>query len=49
MRLTIEHTTLYRYDSPATSSVQSLRLTPQPFDGQTVIDWRIEWPGASPA
>ena len=48
MRLTIEHTTLYRYDSPATSSVQSLRLTPQPFDGQTVIDWRIECQPAGP-
>lgn len=42
MRLRIAHSTLYRYDPPATSVIQVLRLTPRHHEGQYVIDWRIE-------
>ena len=41
MRITIEHTSYYRYATPATYSVQSLRLTPPSFSGQQVIDWQV--------
>lgn len=41
MRLSIEHRTHYRYDSPAHHAVQSLKLTPAQFDGQKVLNWSI--------
>lgn len=41
MRLVIEHATRYRYDTAAAYGVQSLRLTPSDFDGQTVRDWTV--------
>lgn len=46
MRLTVEHTTTYRFDPPMRGVVQSLRLTPARFDGQRVLDWRVHVPGA---
>jgi transglutaminase-like putative cysteine protease len=42
MRLRISHLTTYRYDIPATSAIQMLRLTPRNDDGQYVARWRIE-------
>jgi transglutaminase-like putative cysteine protease len=42
MRLRIAHTTTHRYDPPATSVIQLLRLTPRNHEGQYVIDWRID-------
>ncbi|ADZ70206.1 transglutaminase family protein [Polymorphum gilvum] len=45
MRLTVRHTTRYRYDSPLANAMQQLRLTPPDCAGQTVVDWRIEAPG----
>jgi transglutaminase-like putative cysteine protease len=42
MRIAIEHVTRYRYSDEASYSVQSLRLTPSEYDGQTVLEWRIE-------
>lgn len=42
MRLRIRHETSYRYESPAAYAIQILRLTPRGYDGQFVIDWRIE-------
>jgi transglutaminase-like putative cysteine protease len=41
MRIAIEHVTRYRYSAVATYSVQSLRLTPASFEGQTVLDWTL--------
>lgn len=41
MRITLEHTTRYRYTDAARYSVQVLKLTPPGFEGQTVVDWRI--------
>jgi transglutaminase-like putative cysteine protease len=42
MRLRISHLTSYRYETPATSVIQMLRLTPRNHDGQYVADWRID-------
>ncbi len=45
MRLTVRHTTHYRYDTPLANAMQQLRLTPPSCAGQTILDWRIEAPG----
>jgi transglutaminase-like putative cysteine protease len=42
MRIHISHETRYRYDSPPSGVIQSLRLTPRNHDGQFVINWRID-------
>jgi transglutaminase-like putative cysteine protease len=42
MRLSIQHTTVYRYSEPTRRVLQLLRVAPQSFAGQTVLDWRID-------
>ena len=42
MRLRIRHGTVYRYDIPAKSVIQTLRLSPRNHDGQYVVNWRID-------
>jgi transglutaminase-like putative cysteine protease len=42
MRIRISHLTSYRYQTPAASVIQMLRLTPRNHDGQYVADWRID-------
>src|SRR5262249_1423364 len=42
MRIRISHLTRYRYETPATSVIQMLRLTPRNHDGQYVANWRID-------
>lgn len=42
MRIRIRHETTYRYQEPAKSAIQHLRLTPRNYDGQHVKDWRID-------
>src|SRR6266487_2775615 len=42
MRIRISHLTTYRYDTPAGSVIQTLRLTPRNHDGQYVTRWRID-------
>ncbi|MBR0774124.1 transglutaminase family protein [Bradyrhizobium diazoefficiens] len=42
MRLRIHHTTTYRYEPPATSVIQILRMTPSSHDGQYVAEWQID-------
>jgi transglutaminase-like putative cysteine protease len=42
MRLHISHLTSYRYEAPAKSVIQMLRLTPRNHDGQYVAGWRID-------
>ena len=37
MRLRISHLTSYRYQTPATGVIQTLRLTPRNHDGQYVV------------
>jgi transglutaminase-like putative cysteine protease len=42
MRLRVAHSSVYRYDPPATGVIQVLRLTPRNHDGQYITDWRID-------
>lgn len=42
MRLSVQYRTSYRYSQPARRVIQLLRLTPQSFRGQNVLDWRID-------
>src|SRR5438309_740342 len=42
MRICVSHQTTYRYDAPAGSVIQMLRLTPRNHDGQHVARWRID-------
>ena len=50
MRLTVRHSTTYTFSEPAVLTVQSLRLTPQPFEALRVLSWRVltDRPGALP-
>ena len=41
MRLVLRHLTTYRYSKPIGYAIQTLRLTPQPYDGLAVIRWRV--------
>lgn len=45
MKLAIEHLTEYRYDRPASSAIQYVRLTPRPEAVQRTVAWRIDAPG----
>ena len=45
MRLSIQHTTTYRFDSPAKYGLQQLRLTPKSRPGQTVQGWSMSVAG----
>ena len=45
MRISIDHTTRYVYDSPVRYSTQYLRLFPQTTARQQVIEWRLQAPG----
>jgi transglutaminase-like putative cysteine protease len=42
MRIRISHATTYRYDTPPTSVIQMLRLTPRNHEGQYVVAWRVD-------
>ena len=42
MQLSIHYVTTYQYAEPAARLVQLLRVSPQSFLGQTVLDWRID-------
>lgn len=42
MILSVLHLTTYRYEEPARGVVQSHRLTPSVFAGQTVRNWSVE-------
>lgn len=41
MKLSVSHTTHYAYDPPANKVALRLRLFPQSFEGQRVLDWRV--------
>ncbi len=49
MRIAITHISEYRYDGPAGSAVQALRLTPAPVKGQRLVSWTIDAPGIDSA
>lgn len=42
MKLRVEHRTVYRYEPAVRLVVQTLRLRPSEFDGQRVLEWRID-------
>lgn len=46
MILTVLHKTRYDFAAPVGGIIQSLRLTPARCEGQKVLDWRVEVPGA---
>ncbi|MXP41434.1 transglutaminase family protein [Altererythrobacter soli] len=46
MRLSIRHTTRYSFAAPIAHALQRLRLTPKETQGQTVLDWKMEYEGA---
>lgn len=45
MKLSISHRTRYRFDQPKRTLIQSLRLWPTDFDGQTVEEWSLDIEG----
>lgn len=45
MRLTVRHTTRYRYDQPLANAMQQIRLTPMDGPSQKIVDWTIDAPG----
>jgi transglutaminase-like putative cysteine protease len=42
MRIRIAHSSVYRYEPPATGVIQVLRLTPRNHEGQYLMNWRID-------
>jgi transglutaminase-like putative cysteine protease len=47
MHLRISHRTGYRYSVPIPYAIQSLRLTPVPYEGINVLRWQVEADGRS--
>lgn len=45
MRLEIQHTTRYQYNSVVDQSIQYLRLMPQSYEHQIIHAWQLEVPG----
>ena len=46
MRLSIRHTTRYRFDAPVIHALQRLRLTPKETQGQRILEWEMEYENA---
>ncbi len=46
MRLSIRHTTRYRFQQPVAHGIQRLRLTPKETQGQKIHEWTMEYEGA---
>jgi transglutaminase-like putative cysteine protease len=49
MLISVRHITRHRYAEPVSYTIHSLRLTPQSFEAQHVLDWRVLAGGATPA
>ena len=49
MLISVRHITRYTYEAPARYGIQTLRLTPQSFKGQRVLDWSVTAPGMDKA
>ena len=47
MRLSISHTTHYRYSDPVAHGLQRLRLTPKETQGQEIREWSMTYEGAN--
>lgn len=46
MRLSIRHTTHYRFAEPVAHGLQRLRLTPKATQGQEIVSWSMTYAGA---
>ncbi len=46
MRLSIRHTTHYRFTEPVAHGLQRLRLTPKATQGQEILEWEMTYEGA---
>jgi transglutaminase-like putative cysteine protease len=46
MRLAIRHTTRYRFAEPVKHGLQRLRLTPKETQGQSILEWSMDYIGA---
>jgi len=42
MKIRISHATIYHYDTPPSGVTQLLRKTPRNYDGQYVLNWRLD-------
>jgi transglutaminase-like putative cysteine protease len=42
VRIRIRHETAYTYATPATRAIEVLRLSPRGYDGQFILDWRLD-------
>lgn len=47
MRLSIRHTTRYRFAEPVSHGTQRLRLTPKETQGQKIVNWSMDLQGAN--
>jgi transglutaminase-like putative cysteine protease len=47
MRLMVDHVSVYRYQAPVRSVVQTHRLTPSACDGQKVVEWQVTVTGGA--
>ncbi len=47
MRITIQHTSRYKYRRPPDFALQRVQLTPSDSDRQTVKEWRLDLKGAT--
>jgi len=41
MRLRVQHQTVYRYEKPIPYSIQTLRVSPRPYEGCAVLTWSV--------
>lgn len=48
MKLAIRHTTHYSFSEPVVHALQRLRLTPKETQGQSIIDWDMQYANAQP-
>jgi transglutaminase-like putative cysteine protease len=47
MRLSIRHTTKYRFTAPVVHAIQRLRLTPKSTQGQEIVEWDMAFEHAA--
>ena len=47
MRLSIRHTTRYRFEDPVVHALQRLRLTPKATQGQSIVQWNMTYQNAA--
>jgi len=45
MRLRVQHQTIYRYEKPIPYSIQTLRLSPRPYEALSVLRWSVRGEG----